>query len=78
MKLNSVFIDLRNPEHVKWWNNVACKLVKVIHYSYIEETATGKKVGVIIKIGGVLKNVIIKRNEKFLVNPITTVFKGRL
>lgn len=78
MKLNSVFIDLRNPEHVKWWNNVACKLVKVIHYTYIEETATGKKVGVIIKIGGVLKNVIIKRNKKFLVNPITTVYKGRL
>lgn len=70
MKNNSIFIDLRNKEQVKWWNEIACKLVKVSYYTYIDETATGKHVGILLKLKGIRKNKIIKENLKFINNPI--------
>lgn len=65
-KVNSIFIDLRNDKQVKWWNEVASKLVKVVRYDEIVETATGKPVGYIFMIKGLLKGRVIKENLKFL------------
>lgn len=76
MKLNSIFIDLSNAKQVKWWNIFASKLVRVVKYDYIVETATGKQVGVIIMVSGLLKNVVIRLNNRFLANTVTKVFKG--
>ena len=67
-KVNSIFIDLRNDEQVKWWNEVGSKLVRVVRYNTIVETATDKPVGYIFMIKGLLKGQIIKKNSKFLVN----------
>ena len=75
MKQTGIFIDLRNSEQVKWWNSVANKLVKVVSYTYIDETATGKHVGVLMNITGLFKNLVINHNtKKFIKNPVTQVF----
>lgn len=34
MRTNGIYIDLGNKEQVKWWNEKASKLVKVIRYIY--------------------------------------------
>ena len=78
MKNNSIWIDLRNKAHVDWWNNVASKMVKVICYDTIVETATDKPVGVIIMIKGLRKNKIIKENLKFISKPVTMTIKKEL
>ena len=75
MKNNSIYIDLRNKEQVDWWINVASKTVKVVCYNDIVETATNKKVGVILMIKGLFKNKVIKENLKFINNPVTATFK---
>ena len=75
MKQTGIFIDLRNGKQVKWWNSIASKLVKVVSYTYIDETATGKHVGVLMNITGPLKNLVIRHNtKKFINNPVTHVF----
>lgn len=66
MKLDSIFVDCRNEEHVKWWNEVASKLVRVVKYDVIVETATEKPVGYVFKLSGLLAKWIIKQNNKFL------------
>lgn len=70
MKMNGIYIDLRNEEQVKWWNEKASKLVKVIRHTYIEETKTGERVGIILVLKGFRKNKIIKENMKFINNPV--------
>lgn len=75
MKTNSIFIDLRNKEHVDWWLNTASKMVKVVKSEKIVETATGKPVGAIIMIKGMRKNKVVRENLKFIKNPVTAVFK---
>lgn len=74
MKTNGVWIDYRNKEQVAWWNNVASKLVKVVYYNEIAETATGKPVGVLFAIKGLLKGYVMKKNKEFIDNPVTAVF----
>ena len=75
-KLNSIFVDCRNAEHVKWWNNVASKLVGVVRYDTIIETATNKPVGYIFMLKGLLAPWVIKKNSKFLEpDAVTTEFK---
>ena len=76
-KVNSIFIDLRNDKQVKWWNDTASKLVRVVRYDTIVETATNKTVGVIFAINGLHKNRIINENIKFLNNPKTIVIKRK-
>lgn len=75
MKNNSIFIDYRNKKQVEWWNKTARKLISVRNYSEIVETATNKPVGVIIRIGGLFKNYVIKNNLKFIKNPVTMTIK---
>lgn len=70
MKMNGIYIDLRNEEQVKWWNEKASKLVKVIRYTYIEETKTRERVGILIALKGFRKNKIIRENMKFINNPV--------
>lgn len=73
MKQNGIWIDYSNKEQVAWWNNIASKLVRVRYYNEIVETATGKPVSVLISIGGLLKNWVIKKNAEFIKNPVTKV-----
>lgn len=74
MKPTGIWIDYNNAEQVKWWNDVASKLVKVSHYNEIVETATGKPVGVLMNITGLFSRLVIKQNSKFVENPVTAVF----
>lgn len=67
---NAIFIDLRNKEHVKWWNETASKLVDVIGYEDIAETKTGVIVGKIFLLKGLKRARVIKENSKFLSNPV--------
>lgn len=76
MKQNSIWINLKNKEHVTWWNNVASKMVKVVRYDTIVETATNEPVGMLIKIKGWHKNKVIKENLKFISKPVTAKFKA--
>lgn len=75
MKENGIWIDLRNSEQVKWWNNIARYLVRVVYSNYIIETATNEKVGILIAIAGPFKNYVIKHNARFIDNPVTEVFE---
>lgn len=68
-KVNSVFIDLRNEEQVKWWNEVARKRVRIVSWHTLVETATNKPVGYIFQIKGLFKGRVIKENLKFLDKP---------
>lgn len=70
MRTNGIYIDLRNEEQIKWWNEKASKLIKVIRYTYIEETKTGERVGILIALKGFRKNKIIRENMKFINNPV--------
>lgn len=70
MRTNGIYIDLGNKEQVKWWNEKASKLVKVIRYMYIDETKTGKHVGVLLSLKDLHKNKIIRENMKFINNPV--------
>lgn len=75
MRQNGIWIDYRNKAHVDWWNNVASKLVRVIQYNEIIETATGKPVGRLIMIRGLHKNRVIRENLKFINKPVTKVIE---
>lgn len=75
MKRNAIWIDYSNKEQVAWWNDIASKLVRVKYYNEIVETATGKPVGILIGIGGLLKSWVIKRNTSFIKNPVTKVIE---
>ena len=77
MKLTGIWIDYKNAEQVAWWNNIGSKLVKVAFYNEIVETATGKPVGVLMNIKGLLSRYVIKQNEKFIKNPVTAVFERK-
>lgn len=75
MKENGIWISYENKEQVEWWNKVASKLVKVAYYNEIVETATGKPVGILIGIKGLLKDYVIKQNVKFIKNPVTKIIE---
>ena len=75
MKDNVIWIDLRNKDQVDWWNNVASKMVKVVSYNTIVETATNKLVGVLFMIKGLYKNKVVKENLKFISKSVTATFK---
>lgn len=77
MKRKGIFIDLRNKQHVAWWNNTARKLVKAVRYDTIVETATNKPVGVLIGIKGILAGYVEKQNLKFIKNPTTMILKTK-
>ena len=61
MRTNGIYIDLGNKEQVKWWNEKASKLVKVIQYTYIDETETGKHVGVLLSLKGLHKTRLLEK-----------------
>ena len=65
-KINSVFIDLRNAEQVNWWLTKTRSKVKVRDFMNIVDTATGNKIGVVMRLGGFGIKKIIKENNKFL------------
>lgn len=65
-KINSIFVDLRNAEQVNWWLTKAGPKVRVRSFTNIIETATGNKVGVVMRLGGFGARKIIKENNKFL------------
>lgn len=67
-KLNGIFIDLRKADQVEWWNKIGSKLVKVVRYDTIVETATNEPIGVMFAIKGVFADYVIKKNNSFLGN----------
>ena len=67
-KVNGIFIDLRKAEQVEWWNKIGSKLVKVVRYDTLVETATNEPVGVMFAITGVFAKYVIKKNNSFLGN----------
>lgn len=69
MKQNGIWIDLQNIEQVRWWNKVGHKLVKVVAYNTLVETATDKPVGYVVILKGLFKNYVIKKNNKFISGP---------
>lgn len=73
MKTNAILIDFRNKEQVKWWNNIASKMVRASKVGTLDETATGKTIGVLLTITGPLAKVVMKWNKRFLDSPVTTV-----
>lgn len=74
MKRNSIYVDFKNEKQVKWWNNIASRLVKVDFYNKIIETDTNKPVGVLFALkNGLFTNYVIHHNNKFLKNPTTVV-----
>lgn len=77
-KLSGVFIDLRNSEHVKWWNEYARKKVRTLRYTPIIETATGKEIGRIMVIAGLHAKKIFKENDKFLGKDLVEVTSKEL
>lgn len=74
MKRNAIYIDLNNIEQVRWFNKVASKLIKVVRYDSIVETATNETVGYVVAFKSLLSAYIIGKNKKFLDNPVTAVF----
>lgn len=72
-KISGICIDLRNKEQVKWWNKVGSKLVRVVRYTPIVETATNKEVAYIFDIRGLFKEFVIKKNLEFINNPKTVI-----
>lgn len=65
-KINSIFIDLRNAEQVNWWLTKTRSKVKVRGFTNIVDTATGNKIGVVMRLSGFGARKIIKENNKFL------------
>lgn len=71
MKTRHIFVSITNREHATWWNNKARKLIKVVNYDRIIETATTKEVGVIFEIKGLLADYVVKKNLGFLKKPVS-------
>ena len=69
-KMPCVYIDYRNKEQIRWWNNIGGYLVRSYRVDEIVETATNKPVGVIIGITGLL--------AKFVINKINSFHEGNL
>ena len=73
MKIYDVCIDLRNEEHVRWWNIVNL-FVKAVDRADIVEKATGETVACIFKITGLFAKNIASKNVSFIKNPVTMKF----
>lgn len=74
MKRKAIYIDLNNIEQVRWFNKIGHKLIKVVRYDSIVETATNETVGYIVAFKSLLSAYVIGKNKKFLDNPVTAVF----
>ena len=77
MKTNGIWIDYSNKKQVAWWNKIASRLVRVVRYDTIVETATGKPVGVLFSISGPFMKYVMKKNLKFVKDPVTAVFETK-
>ena len=61
-----IYIDLDNREQVEWFNKVGHKLIKVVSYNEIIETATNKVVGYCVNFRSLVPGYVIKKNNSFL------------
>lgn len=61
-----IFIDFKNKEQVKWWNETGRKLVRVVYKVPLIETSTDKVVGAFLSIKGFKVNDVVKKNDEFL------------
>ena len=73
MKVNSIYIDHRNAEQVKWWNDTGSMLVDVVSYAQVVEAATNKPVGTIICLKGLLASLVIRKCNSFFKEPLSTM-----
>ena len=77
MKINGIFIDRKNLAQVNWWNRIGCKLVKVIHSDNVVETATGKTVGYLFALKGLMTQYVVNKINSFVKGPMTTAVINR-
>lgn len=77
MRRELIFIDLRNTEHVKWFNEVVSKLIRVVEYTPIVETATNKPVGYVFVFKSLFGKYIVKKNLHFLKNPRKVIIRKK-
>lgn len=61
-----IYIDLNNGKQVEWFNKVGNKLIRVISYNEIIETATNKVVGYCVNFTSLFPGYVIKKNNSFL------------
>lgn len=78
MKPTGIFVDLKNKEQVNWWNKIGNKLVKVVRYDTIVETATNKPVGVLFALKGPFAGYVIKKNNSFLKDLVDVVVETKV
>lgn len=58
MEIKCSYISLTNHEQVEWWNKVGRKLAKAHLVDKMVETATGKTVGLIVHLTGLLSKFV--------------------
>ena len=73
MRTNYICIDLKNIEQVRWWNKTGHKFAKVVDYNTIVETATNKPIAYICELKGPFVKWVVKQNNKFIEDAVTTV-----
>lgn len=73
----SIYIDINNIEQVRWFNKIGHKLIKVVRYDTIVETATNETVGYIVSFKSLLSMYVTSKNKKFLVNPVKVMFSAK-
>lgn len=72
---DAIFISNTNKEQIKWWNNIASKLVRFELIDKVIDGESGKVIGYVLGIGGLLAKFVAKKNVKFIENPETVIFR---
>ena len=74
MEFDLVFIENANKEQVVWWNKIGRWLIRVVNLVDIVETTTGKKIGIVFAINGLLSKYVIAKANEFQ-NITSTILK---
>lgn len=74
MEIKCSYISLTNHEQVEWWNKVGRKLAKAHLVDKMVETATGKTVGLVVHITGLLSKFVEYKLTSFHKNPVEMRF----
>ena len=69
-----IFIDRRNREHVRWWNKIGFKLVKTRLITKLADVDSGKEIGYLLEIKGVLKHFVARKNNRFITDSKEFIF----
>ena len=78
MKQSAIYIDFKNLDQVKWWNEIGSGLVKTLRYNTIVEAAMDEPVGVIFTIEGLFREYVVKKSLEFISDSASAVMGERL